>query len=97
MKEKIKLALAKLSGINLAHTLVLLLVIKAIIFDVTPATVALTVPVLAYEAYNLWLKSKKPDPIVLNEEVRKELELVKTKLNAVTMDKNVKPEKVRYF
>lgn len=97
MKEKLQTALKYFSGINLAHTLVLALVVKAIVSDVSFSAMLLTVPVLAYEAYNLYLKSKKPDPVILNEEVKKELDSVKGKLNALTMDKNVQPVKSRYF
>lgn len=97
LSNKIKLAIAKLSGMNLAHALVLALVAKAIFIDVSISTVLLTVPVLGYEAYRLFLKSKQPDPVVINEEVKKELELVKGKLSALTMDKNVVPQKTRYF
>jgi hypothetical protein len=98
MNEKLQTALKKLSGMNVAHALVLALVAKSIFIDVSFSTVLLTVPVLAYEAYELWLKSKRPNPVLINDEVKKELELVKGKLNALTMDKNVGPGKnARYF
>ena len=94
---KVKLGLSRLSGTNFAHTLVLALVGKAIISDVSPSAMLITVPVLGYEAYKLYLKSKKPEPAQIQEEVKKELELVKSKLSALTMDKNVVPQKTRYF
>lgn len=97
MKEKLQNALKIVSGMNVAHALVLTLVGKAVIFDVSLSTVLLTVPVLGYEAYRLWLKSREPKPIQLNIEVQRELEQLKGKLAALTMDKNVKSPNARVW
>lgn len=86
-----------LCGTNFAYALVLALVIKAIVSDVSFATVFLTVPVLVFEAYKAFMASKKPNPIELDEELRKEIDNIKSKLNAQTMEKNVKPAVGRYF
>lgn len=80
----------RLSRVNLAYVLVLGLVVKAIISDISYATFLLTVPVLAFEGYKLYLKAKQPDPIKINEEVVKELDNIKSKLNAQTMEKSMK-------
>lgn len=97
MKETLKRAWNLLVGMNLAHILVLAIVAKTLIFDISLATVLLTVPVLGFEAYKLFLKSKTPDPVRMNEEFRKELEQVKGKLSAISMEKNVKAPNQRYF
>lgn len=97
MKQKLQAALKYLSGMNLAHALVLAIVAKAIFIDVSLSTVLLTIPVLGYEAYQLWLKAREPKPVEINHEVQKELEQLKGKLAALTMDKNVKPSVSRYF
>lgn len=80
----------RVSRVNLAHLLVLGLVVKAIISDISYATFLLTIPVLAFEGYKLYLKAKQPDPIKINEEVVKELDNIKSKLNAQTMEKSMK-------
>lgn len=97
MKEKLQKALKFTSGINIAHALVLGLVVKAIILDVSLSGMLLSIPILAYEAYRLWLKTQEPKPALIDAEVRKELEQVKSKLAALTMDKNVKPVVTRYY
>ncbi len=98
--NKLRSLYAYASGINFAHLLVLGLVVKALISDISVATFLLSVPVLGYEAYKLYLKSKKPDPIVINQEIKEELERIKAKVNAGAFEKNlstpVSPAK-RYF
>lgn len=85
------------AGMNIAHLLVLGLIGKSL-FTTLPATaVALTVPILGFEAYRLYLKSKSPDPVRINAEVQKELDQVKSKLTALTMKENIEPAKKRYF
>lgn len=88
-----------LLGANYAHLLVLGLVIKAIAFDVSYASFLLTIPVLGFEAYKLYIKSKKVEPFVLDAEVRKELDNMKSKLNATTLEKSLIPtaQTKRYF
>lgn len=95
--EKVKHLLTKLVGMNLAYTLILSLLVKALISDISYATFLVTVPVLAFEGYKLFLKSKKPDPVQMNEEMRREIESVKGKLSALSMEKNVKQQNQRYF
>lgn len=84
---------------NFAYLLTLGLMIKALIFDISYAAFLLTIPVLVFEGYKLYLKSKTPDPIALDAEVRKELDNIKSKLNANTFEKGLastSPTK-RYF
>lgn len=96
--EKLRLLAKKLSGINLAWALVLTLLVKALIFDVSIATFLITIPILGFEGYKLFLKSKAPDPVRLDAELRKELDNMKSKLNLVSMEKNVSPAPTkRYF
>lgn len=98
LKEKLSVATKYLSSLNLAYMLVLGLVAKALISDVSFATVLLTIPVLAYEGYKLFLKSKQPDPVRVSGEVQKQLEIVQAKLSALTMQQNVKATaEKRYF
>lgn len=97
MKEMLEKAKKYLSGMNVAHALVLAIVAKSLFSETPVSVVLLTVPVLAYEAYKLFLKSKTPDPVVINDEVKKELELIKSRVVAMSMEKNVKSDKVRYF
>lgn len=97
MKDTLKKAWRSIVGMNLAHALILGIVAKTLIFDISLAAVLLTVPVLAFEAYKLFLKSKTPDPIRMNEDVRKDLEQMKSKLSAMSMEKNVKSPTQRYF
>lgn len=81
--------LNKFVGTDLARGLALALVLKALIFDVSYATVLLLVPLLGYEGYKLFLKSKKPDPFQMDTEIRKELEAVKTRISALNMEKSM--------
>ena len=94
----------KVSQLNLSHLLVLGLVIKAIVSDISIPTFLISIPVLAYEGYKLYLKSKKPEPVQINEAIMKRLdahkedvEAIKAKLTAQTMEKNLKSPIPRYF
>lgn len=87
----------RLSKYNLAHLLILSLVVKAIAFDVSYPAVLICMPVLGYEAYKLYLKSKTPEPLKFDEAIVKELDNIKAKLNAQTLEKSIKPEMRRYF
>jgi hypothetical protein len=81
----------KVTSLNFAHILVLGLVVKAIVSDISVASFLISLPVLGYEGYKLYVRSKTPDPIKINEEVVKELDNIKAKLNATAMEKSVKP------
>jgi hypothetical protein len=95
--KKVANALNFLLHLNVSHILVLCLVGKALVSDVSYAAFLITVPVLAYESYKLFIKSKKPDPIRLSEEVRQELSDMRSKLSALHMEKGVKTPVTRYF
>jgi hypothetical protein len=85
-----------LSTRNYTHFLLLALLIKGLIADVSYSTVLLTVPVLCFEAYHLYIKAKRPEPVVFDTELRKELDNIKSKLNAGSLEKNINVPK-RYF
>jgi hypothetical protein len=87
--NRLKLAYAYLCGTNFAYLLILALVVKALIHDVSYASFLLTLPVLGFESYKLYLKHKTPDPIVIDEQIRKELDNIKAKLNANTLEKGI--------
>lgn len=95
--EKLRAVFKYISGINLAYILVLALMIKAVISDVSYPTFLLTIPILCFEGYKLYIKSKKPDPVVFDAELRKELENIKSKVNANSLDKNINAPMKRYF
>lgn len=86
-------------GINFAYLLVLGLVIKALVSDVSYATFLLTIPVLGFESYKMYLKSKAPDAVAINQEVMSELDKLKAKVNANTFEKGLSqtPGNKRYF
>lgn len=87
-----------LKSINLAHALILGLVCKSLISDISYAAFLLSIPVLAFEAYKIYIKTKTVDPVQLDTQVRQELDGMKSKLNAMTMEKGVKsPPAARYF
>ena len=71
--DRFKAVYAYLCGTNFAYFLILGLVVKALVSDISIATFLLSIPVLGFESYKLYLKSKTPDPIVIDAEVRKEL------------------------
>lgn len=91
---------AIISGTNFAYLLILALVVKSIVSDVSYAAFLLTIPVLGFESYKLYLKSKAPNQVVLDAEMRKELDNIKSKLNANAFEKGLTaastPNK-RYF
>jgi len=87
----------RLSKYNVAHLLILGLVVKAIVQDVSYPAVLICIPILGYEAYKLYLKHKTPEPVKIDEAIVKELDNIKSKLNAQTFEKSVKPETRRYF
>lgn len=81
-----------------ARFLVVVTVAKAIVFDISYATFLITIPVLAFEAYQIYLKAKAPDPVKINEEVKRELDAIKTRLNASSLQKDLTPAQTkRYF
>lgn len=97
--ERVRSLIQKLNGMNLAHSLVLALVVKAIVFDISYATFLIAIPVLAYEAYQLHLKSKTPDPIKIPQEIQDQLNAIKSKLQAEVVNKSVQhtlPPKIRW-
>ncbi len=97
--EKLRSLYAYLCGANFAYFLILALVVKAIVSDISYATFLLTIPVLAYESYKLYIKTKTPDVVVLDAELRKELDNIKAKINATTLGQGISgPAPVkRYF
>jgi hypothetical protein len=86
-----------LLGVNYAYLFALAVIVKAVVADISPAAMLVTAPILAYEAYKLYLKSKAPDPIRLNNELLRELDNLKAKINALSMEKSVKSSPTRYF
>jgi hypothetical protein len=94
---KLRSAYNYLCSLNYTHILVCGLVLKSIIFDVSYASFLLTIPFLTYDAYRLYIKMKTPEPIELDAELRKELDNIKSKLNAGSMEKNIAPTVKRYF
>lgn len=83
--------------VNFAYLLVLGLVAKALISDVSYASFLITIPVLGFEAYKLYIRSHMPDAIQVDTELRKELDNIKSKINAQNFEKSVKPSVPRYF
>lgn len=94
---RLKKAFSFFFGMNFAYLLVLGLVIKALVHDLSYPTFLISVPVLAFEGYKLYLNTKKRDPVVLDEEIRKELDNIKAKLNAGSLEKSIKQPVQRYF
>jgi len=97
--EKLKSFYKYLCGTNFAYLLILGLVVKAIINDISIATFLLSIPVLVFEGYKLYLEHKKPDPIKINDEVLAELEKLKAKINAGVFQKGMEAasQAKRYF
>jgi hypothetical protein len=96
---KLKSLYNYVSSLNIAPILVLAIIVKSIVFDISYATFLLTIPVLAFEGYKLYLNSQKPNPILLDAELRKELDQLKSKVNAQTFEKGLKAQAPaqRYF
>lgn len=103
--EKLRASYNYISNINFAYVLVLGLLSKALILDVSYATFLITVPVLAFEGYRLYIKSKTPEPIQHDlaiikrfDQFQEDLDKVKSKVNANNLEKNISsgPAK-RYF
>lgn len=88
--EKLKNLAAKVSQLNAAYILVLLLILKALVSDISYPTFLICIPVLGFEAYKLYLASKKPDPIKLSAEVQKNLDNMNSKISALTVERGLK-------
>lgn len=86
---RLKALYSYLCGSNFAYLLILGLVVKALIHDVSYATFLLTLPILGFESYKLYIQTKKPDPVAIDESIRKELDNIKAKLNANTLEKGI--------
>ena len=95
--EKLRAIYKYALGINFAYVLVLGLMVKALVSYITYPTFLLTIPVLAFEGYKLFLKSKEPVPYIQDKALRDELDRLKTKVNAGTLDKNINQPTKRYF
>lgn len=97
IKEKVLTFINSISGTKIAYALVLGLVAKSLFVEPGYSTVCLLIPLLSFEAYKLYLKSKTPDPVRINQEVMKELDNLKSKLSALGVSQSVEPSKRRYF
>jgi hypothetical protein len=94
--DYLKNAYRRLSGLNFAHLLVLALVVKSIIYDISYASFLLALPVLGFEGYKLYLKHKTPEKIEMDAEIRREFEALKSKVSANVFDKSIKPTPGRW-
>jgi hypothetical protein len=97
--DKLRSLYAYISGINFAYSLILALVVKSIIFDISYASFLLALPVLGFESYKLYIKHKTPDPVQINQDVMAELDKLKSKINAGQVAKNLEAatQTKRYF
>lgn len=95
--EKLKAIYKYVSALNYAYLLVLGLLAKALISDVSYATFLITVPILGFEAYKLYIKSKEPIPYIHDKAIMDELDKLKAKVNAQSLDKNINSVPKRYF
>lgn len=84
-------------GINYAYLFALAVIVKAVVADISIPAMLVTAPLLAYEAYKHYLKSKTPDPVRLDSELLRELDNLKGKINALSLEKGMKPTPTRYF
>lgn len=95
--EKLRVIYKYLIGMNIAHALVVCLLAKALISDVSYATFLLTIPILGFEAYKIYIKSKQPVSYIHDKAIMDELDKLKAKLNANNLDKNINSPVKRYF
>ena len=95
--EKFRVVYNYLSSFNLAYILVLGLLGKALISDVSYPTFLITVPILCFEGYKLYIKSKEPVAYIHDKAIMDELDKLKAKLNAQSLDKNINSVPKRYF
>ncbi len=102
--DKLRAAYNYLSTRNYTHFLLLALLVKGLIADVGYSTALLTVPILLFEAYRLYIKTKTPEPIQHDiaimkrfEKMQEELDRLKAKANANSLDKNINAPAKRYF
>lgn len=89
--NRLKALYAYLCGTNFAYLLILGLVVKALISDVSFPSILLSIPILTFEAYKLYVKSKQADPVAINHEIMEEINKIKAKVNAGTLERGVKP------
>lgn len=96
--DKFHIAYNYLSTRNYTHFLLLALLAKGLVSDVGYSTVLLTVPILLFDAYRIYIKSREPIAIVHDKAIMDELDKLKAKVNANSMEKNLSaaPAK-RYF
>lgn len=80
-----------LVDLDVTKTLILLLVLKAIALDVSFSSSALLIPILGFEGYKLFLKSKAPDPVRINDALQQRLDRIESKVSAVTLEKSTAP------
>lgn len=95
--EKLRAFRAYLSNLNYAYLLILGLVVKALISDISYAAFLISIPILSYEAYKLYIKSKEPVKHIHDKAIMDELDKLKAKLNANSLDKNINAPMKRYF
>jgi len=96
--EKFRFFYTYMSRVNYAYLAVIALLVKALVSAVSYPDFLITIPILAFEGYKIYIKSRKPDPVAINAEIRKELDNLKSKVNAGNLEKNVIPGPTkRYF
>jgi hypothetical protein len=94
----IRSAYTYLFGMNLVYACVIGLLIKSIAVGINYPDFLITIPALSFEAYKLFLASKRPDPVRVSEEVQKNLDNITSRINALTLEKNAKQTgTTRYF
>lgn len=92
------------SGVYIAYFVVILTTIRALIssaFDVhwtNYFAVGVTLaPLLAFESYKLYLANKTPDPVKINDELLKEIDGIKSKMNLLQLEKSINKPMSRHF
>jgi hypothetical protein len=102
--DKFHLIYNYLSTRNYTYFLLLALLVKGLVADVSYSTVLLTVPVLCFEAYRIYIKMKTPEPVQIDmaimkrfDQVQDDVDKLKSKVNANSFEKNIAAAPKRYF
>lgn len=95
--DRLKAVYARLVGTDIATLAFIALSIKACAINIDyPEAMALACASAVY-AYKAHLKSKRPDPIRINQEVKTELDNLKGAVNALKLEKTIPAGKPKYF
>lgn len=95
--NRLKMFWPRLPSFNLPALAFLALATKAVVLNISLADAMAFLCACGVYGYQCYLKSKQPDPVRINAEVKQELDNLKGALSAIKLEKNMSAQAKRFF